>query len=198
MHEVYNKIFMRDVEFPPLKWVTDRTIRAIYGKDADIFDKIGSQDWQTFNLIIYGHDVPENVARCPTMVSLLKRVPGIQSALISIIAPGAYIPPHSDPAKGVIRYHLAFKVPKDRENCFIAVDDIPYHWEEGKGVLFDDVYEHWVENNTDEYRMILFVDILRPLSGLSGRLQNLANLANRYHPGVRKLIRDSRTEFDTQ
>ena len=99
---------------------------------------------------------------------------------------------HGDPAKGVIRYHLAFKVPRDRENCFIEVDGQRYHWKEGEGVVFDDVFDHWVRNDTDEYRVILFVDILRPLDGFPKMLQGLANAANRYHPGVRRLIEVSR------
>lgn len=201
MDETYNKIF------DPLgvnskggggplgavkTFVSDKAARAIYGKDVDIFTKIGSENWRTFNLILYNHDVPGNVERCPAMVRFLKRVPGMQSALISIISPGTYIPPHSDPAKGVIRYHLAFKVPRDRAKCFIEVAGQRYHWAEGEGVVFDDVYDHWVQNDTDEYRVILFVDILRPLEGVPKALQSLANTANRYHPGVRRLIEASR------
>ncbi len=62
----------------------------------------------------------------------------------------------------------------------------------GEGVVFDDVFDHWVRNDTDEYRVILFVDILRPLEGVPKTLQSLANAANRYHPGVRRLIEASR------
>lgn len=198
MDETYNTIFSPYEAGPrgPVgavkRFVSDMAARAIYGQDVDIFTKIGSDDWRTFNLILYNLDVPGNVERCPEMVRLLKRVPGMQSALISIISPGAYIPPHSDPAKGVIRYHLAFKVPQDRENCFIEVDGQRYHWAEGEGVVFDDVFDHWVRNDTDEYRVILFVDILRPLIGLPKTLQGLANVANRHHPGVRRLIEASR------
>ena len=165
-------------------------LRAVYGKDVDIFTEIGSDSWRTFNLVLYGREVPGNAARCPEMVRRLRRVPGMQSALLSILAPGAYIPPHSDPAKGVIRYHLAFKVPRDRAGCFIEVAGQRYHWATGRGVLFDDAYEHWAQNATGEHRVILFVDILRPLAGAPARaLQAAANFANRHHPGVRRLIR---------
>jgi hypothetical protein len=197
MDETYNEIF-RDsrVGGGPLgeakRYVADKAARAIYGADVGIFDKIGSNDWRTFNLVLYNQDVPGNAERCPELVRLLKRVPGMQSALISIISPGAYIPPHNDPSKGVIRYHLAFKVPRDRANCFIAVDGQRYHWSEGAGVVFDDVYDHWVRNDTDEYRVILFMDILRPLEGVPKALQTLANTANLYHPGVKRLIKASR------
>lgn len=188
MHEAYNNIFLKESS----GWAVRKIMRAVYGKDVDIFDRIGSPDWRTFNLVLFNNDVPGNAGRCPELVRLLKRIPGMQSALISILAPGARIPPHSDPAKGVIRYHLAFKVPRDRENCYIVVKGRRYSWEEGKGVLFDDVYDHWVRNDTDESRTILFVDILRPLRGRAKAVQGLANAANRYHPGVRRLIRASR------
>lgn len=186
MHSVYDNIFMGG---------SGRVMRAvsslIYGADTEIFDNIGSSKWQTFNLIMFGHDVPKNAARCPITISLLRQIPGMQSALFSIIAPGAYIPPHNDPAKGVIRYHLALQVPQDREYCFICVNGQKYHWTEGEGVLFDDVYDHWVVNDTDEYRVILFVDILRPLTGIAKNLQSFANFANYYHPGVRRAINAS-------
>jgi hypothetical protein len=188
MHETYDHIFMYKTGGGP---IAKAFATLVYGPDTEIFDNIGSPDWQTFNLILFGRDVPGNAARCPQTVKLLRRVPGMQSALFSIIAPGAYIPPHSDPAKGVIRYHLALQVPRDRERCFINVDGQNYHWAEGKSVLFDDVFDHWVLNDTDEYRVILFVDILRPLTGFAKLLQGCANFANRYHPGVRRAIRAS-------
>ena len=36
-------------------------------------------------------------------------------------------------------------------------------WEEGKGMMFDDTYPHEVRNDTDGVRVVLFMDILRPL-----------------------------------
>lgn len=197
MDETYNMIFRPYGSDGGLlgtakRFAAGKAARAIYGEDVGIFDKIGSADWRTFNLVLFNQDVPGNAERCPELVRLVKRVPGMQSALVSIISPGAYIPPHNDPAKGVVRYHLAFKVPRDRANCFIEVDGRRYHWAEGAGVVFDDVFDHWVRNDTDEYRVILFMDILRPLSGVPAALQSLANAANRHHPGVRRLIEASR------
>jgi aspartyl/asparaginyl beta-hydroxylase (cupin superfamily) len=200
MDESYNLIFApmggdSNWASRALGAVSDKATRLLYGDDVDTFTKIGSKKWRTFNLVLFDRDVPGNVDKCPELTRLVKKIPGMQSAMISILAPGAYIPPHSDPAKGVIRYHLAFKVPEDRENCFIEVMDngtpLRYCWEEGKGVMFDDAYVHWVQNHTDGWRVILFMDILRPLKGSARVLQKMANIANHYHPGVRKLIRAS-------
>lgn len=191
MSDVYDNIFLYKGSASRRNPLTKLASRLIYGTDTELFDKIGTPKWQTFNLIMFNQDVPLNAARCPTTVKMLKQVPGMQSALFSIIAPNTYIPPHNDPAKGVIRYHLALKVPKEREKCFISVDGQKYYWKEGDGVLFDDVFDHWVRNDTDEDRVILFVDILRPLTGLAKAIQGVANFANRHHPGVHRALRES-------
>ena len=83
--------------------------------------------------------------------------------MFSILEPGKKIIPHKGPSTGCLRYHLGLKIPKDKENCYITVNDEKYHWEEGKGLIFDDTYIHSVYNNTDEPRIILFVDIERPV-----------------------------------
>ena len=196
MHDTYNNIFLykgsgASKNTSLESYIHRKVANAIYGDDVDTFDKIGSDKWRTYNLILFNRDVPANTKKCPLTTKLLKKIPGMQSALFSFMRPGAYVPPHNDPAKGVIRYHLALKVPKNRDKCFINVDGRNYHWEEGKGVLFDDVYDHWVRNDSDETRVILFVDILRPLEGKAKFYQNLANYINSTNAGVTRLIEES-------
>src|SRR5690606_41164828 len=48
--------------------------------------------------------------------------------------------------------------------CRIYVDGQPYAWRDGEDVMFDETYVHWVKNETDVTRVILFCDIERPLS----------------------------------
>ena len=38
-----------------------------------------------------------------------------------------------------------------------------YRWKTGKVVIFDDTYEHFAINLTDNIRVVLFMDYLRPL-----------------------------------
>ena len=196
MHDTYNNMFLykgsgSSSNNKIVNNIQKGIVNLIYGDDIDTFDKIGSDKWRTYNLIIFNQDVKKNTNKCPKTTKLLKKIPGMQSALFSFMLPGAYVPPHKDPAKGVIRYHLALKVPKERDKCFINIDGVNYHWEEGKGILFDDVYNHWVRNDSDEIRVILFVDILRPLDGIAYMAQSLANYANYINPGVKRLIEES-------
>ena len=57
---------------------------------------------------------------------------------------------------------LPLQVPKDRDNLFLCVNGIKYHWTEGLGVLWDDNYPHKVYNNTNETRIVLYMDVVRP------------------------------------
>ena len=72
-----------------------------------------------------------------------------------------------------MRLMFAIKVPKDKENCFLWVNGIKYNWEEGKCVLWDDIYPHKVYNNTDENRIVLYMDIYRlPKSRILKKIAN--------------------------
>jgi beta-hydroxylase len=83
--------------------------------------------------------------------------------MISILSPGKHILDHRGPYKGVLRYHLGLIVPQDAEACRIRVGEDVRHWQEGKSMIFDDTFNHEVWNDTDETRVVLFVDVLRPL-----------------------------------
>ena len=93
----------------------------------------------------------------------MEEIPGMMTAFFSILAPGKIIPPHRGPYKGLLRCHLALKVPEPKEQCWIKVGDRIEQWEEGKCLLFDDTYSHNVHNNTEGSRVVLFLDIVRPL-----------------------------------
>ena len=65
---------------------------------------------------------------------------------------------------GVLRYHLGLIIPEPRTSCRIRVGSDVRTWEEGKSLIFDDSNPHEAWNDSDCYRVVLFVDFLRPLS----------------------------------
>lgn len=122
------------------------------------------QGWSTFPLRMFTKDNEENMKKCPLLTSILKKDANITTAFFSILEPGKIIPSHYGPFKGILRYHLGILIPpKDSGDCFISVDNEIYEWEEGKGVLFDETYKHFVKNETPYHRIVLFLDIKRPL-----------------------------------
>ena len=128
-------------------------------------------NWKTFAFYVYGERVDDNCAACPRTASVLASLPGMRTAMFSILAPHYHIEPHKGPTRAVIRAHLGLKIPKERQKVWIRVHDQFLHWEEGKVVLFDDAYEHEVRNDTDEFRAVLFIDIDRPMDRI-GTLVN--------------------------
>jgi ornithine lipid ester-linked acyl 2-hydroxylase len=120
-------------------------------------------DWKTFFLYIYGHKNKENCRKCPETVRLLQQIPGMKSAMFSILAPRKHIPGHRGPYKGVLRYHLGLIVPKPKTLCKIKVGADFGYWEEGRSLIFDDSRWHMVWNNSNFQRVVLFVDFVRPL-----------------------------------
>ena len=101
--------------------------------------------------------------KLPYLVSLLKKNTNIVSCAISLLPAKKAIPIHVGYFKGVLRYQLAITVPKDRKNIFICVNGEKYSWKEGEGVLFDDIYPHKVYNNTNEERVVLYMDVKRKI-----------------------------------
>ena len=65
--------------------------------------------------------------------------------------------------KGVLRYHLGLIVPVPDGTCRIRVGNDERFWKEGKSLIFDDSHPHEVWNDCDSYRVVLFVDFVRPL-----------------------------------
>jgi aspartyl/asparaginyl beta-hydroxylase (cupin superfamily) len=125
--------------------------------------RISDDRWKTYFFCAYGINAEGNRDRCPETSRLIDAIPGMKTAFFSILAPGKHIPPHRGPFKGVIRYHLGLVVPEPRARCRIRVGTEIRHWEEGKGIMFDDTYEHEVWNDTPGTRVVLFLDVVRPL-----------------------------------
>jgi aspartyl/asparaginyl beta-hydroxylase (cupin superfamily) len=125
--------------------------------------------WRTFFLYGFGHRSEQNCRLCPQTASLLDKVPGIETAFFSILAPGKVIPSHCGVTKSLIRCHLGIVIPPNPDRCFMDVGDVRCTWEEGRMLLFDDTYPHSVSNATDQERVVLLFDFPRPLT-LPGRL----------------------------
>jgi ornithine lipid ester-linked acyl 2-hydroxylase len=148
--------------------------------------------WRTFMLYGYGHRIDSNCRRCPRTDALLQRIPGMRTAFFSILSPGKHIPPHRGFYNGVLRYHLGLIVPDDWRSCWIRVGDEVHRWREGEGVVFDDTHEHEVRNDTDQQRVVLFVDFLRPLPFPASTFNSLVVKAISQLPEIRRAARSQR------
>jgi beta-hydroxylase len=140
--------------------------------------------WKTFFLYGYGFKAKLGTEMCPRTAELMRQIPGMKTAMFSILSPRKHILDHRGPYKGVLRYHLGLIVPRDAEACRIRVGEDIRHWDEGKSMIFDDTFNHEVWNDTDETRVVLFVDVLRPLPFPESAINSAIVKAIGYSPFV--------------
>ena len=117
--------------------------------------------WNTYELRSFDKDNERFLNECPILKRILKNDPNISTAFFSVVEPWKVIPSHYGPFKGILRYHMGLICPQ--KDCFISVDGETYDWKDGEGVLFDESYKHFVRNDTPYYRVILFIDVRRPV-----------------------------------
>jgi beta-hydroxylase len=117
--------------------------------------------WKSFFLEGYGFRAEENCARCPQTMALLKNVPGLVVAFFSIMEPGTQVPPHRGVTKAWYNCHLGLVVPEGQVGIEIAERRVG--WREGEWIVFDETNRHRVWNETAQSRVVLFLQVRRPM-----------------------------------
>ncbi len=170
--------------------VRDAAIPALAEISPDHSGIAKGGDWKSFFLYGYGEKVAVNCARAPATTALLEAIPDLNTAFFSILAPGAHIPQHRGVTKGLVTWHLGLRVPQAAEDCRMRVDTEVVHWTEGESFLFDDTYEHEVWNDTPETRVILLVQVRRPMAWPGSLAPDLFLWGIRRSPFVKDAIRN--------
>jgi len=135
--------------------------------------------WKSF-MFKSGSFIDENCALAPKTAALLERIPGLYTAFFSVLEPYQHIKPHWGYWKGFVRYHLGVVIPDNNADgkCWIRInpeaqdrtqarDAIEqgerYFWKNGEAVLFDDTFLHDAANESDQVRVVLFLDLARKM-----------------------------------
>jgi beta-hydroxylase len=134
--------------------------------------------WKAF-MFKSGQFIDENCARAPRTAALLRRIPGLYTAFFSVLDPRQDITPHWGYYKGFVRYHLGVLIPGNNEDrkCWLRVNGNAednarqdaslvekgevYYWKNGEGIVFDDNYLHDAANESDEVRVVFWLDLRR-------------------------------------
>ena len=133
----------------------------------------GDGDWRMLYVHMHGSGDRIPTRRlCPRTAALVDEIPDVCGAYLSILDAGKSIAPHSAPYLGNLRYHLGLVVPEDNPPS-IRIRDEYYTWRKGESVLFDDTLEHEVFNEADSIRVVLIVDVMRPLPWWLDKLNRL-------------------------
>jgi aspartate beta-hydroxylase len=127
-----------------------------------------SPDWSA--LFLWKHGVRQSgaCAQFPQTTALLDALPlsdiprRSPSVFISILRPGAHIPPHTGVTNVRSIVHLPLVVPPD---CGFRVGGETREWRVGEAFVFDDTIEHEAWNRSDTLRAILIFDVWNPHLG---------------------------------
>lgn len=159
--ETFKHIKYEVVEF--LKKSNVKCFTIYYNVVIDPHDSDKTKCWKWYPILNLNGWSKHAVANLPFTTAILQSCPYIKSASLSILEPFSEITPHRGYMKGLLRYHLGIIVPDvpDADKPYIVCGGEKYIWKEGEGVIFDDMYIHYVKNNSQYRRVVLFVDILR-------------------------------------
>jgi len=148
--------------------------------------------WRTYFFSGFGHRGQDSAMRCPHTTRLLERIPGLVTAFYSILAPGAHIPRHRGVFKGLVRAHLALKVPSPVNACRMEIEGQTLYWREGEAFVFDDTRPHEVWNDSEDERVVLLIDVVRPLRGTMQAVNHALLKAIALSPYVTEGVRNVR------
>ena len=80
---------------------------------------------------------------------------------------------------------MGIEIPKNKKDVFLCANDKKVLWDNGKSIMFDDCYPHKVFNLSNEKRIVLYIDIIRPLeSDILNKLNEYVIIQMQNHPTV--------------
>lgn len=128
-------------------------------------NSINNNCWRALYLKKIGKIDNNMITYFPNTIELIKDEQ-IHNAFFSILDPGVEIPPHIGYYKGYLRYHMGVIIPNNNtekidDKAYIICGGEKYIWKQNKGIIFDDMYLHYVKNPTNQMRVVLYLDIKR-------------------------------------
>ena len=160
----------REIHAELVPLLEERNAIPALGEISPDHKKIAHDDrWKSFFFTGYGFRAAQNHARCPATSALLEQVPGLVVAFFSIMEPGTHVPPHRGVTKAWLNCHLGLVVPEGTGRCAMQVAGQSVEWREGEWLVFDETNRHEVWNERRGPRVVLFLQVRRPMK-LLGRM----------------------------
>lgn len=124
--------------------------------------KFDSEKWKICTFYAFQIKYNKALNEFPVIAGVLKKIPGLITAQISVLEPHTYIRPHFGSSNAVIRSHLAIQIPGSLPTVGMKILHEERGWEEGKVLSFCETYRHYVWNYSDFPRIVLLIDTIHP------------------------------------
>lgn len=126
---------------------------------------VGAPSWSSFHLYKDASRQSAHTERCPRTTALLDRLPVSRlhdvpnEAFLSVLQPGAHIPPHFGLSNAKAVVHLGLVVP---ERCHLRAGTETRRWRAGEAWVFDDSFEHEARNDDLTQRAVFIFEVWNP------------------------------------
>jgi aspartyl/asparaginyl beta-hydroxylase (cupin superfamily) len=133
--------------------------------DSYVPDDVEIRGWRSVNFVTYRHWYRANCAAFPRTVAILRTIPHLTSAFVNLLEPHARLHPHNGDTNTTYRCHLGLIVPEpqgDPRACGLEVGGERRGWREGEAFAFNEAFHHTVSNETDQDRVVLVFDVMKP------------------------------------
>lgn len=165
-NEIFPESKILEMHFPAIrKEITDLIDKRELTRYKDI-DPIRaaevSENWKLYYVWFMWEENELARVDCPTLLNIIRKMPNVINATVAVLEPRVTLAAHEGPYAGILRYHIGIKIP-EKNPPYIRVMNKYHTWQVGKSIVLDDCYEHEVYNESDDIRVILMIDFMRPM-----------------------------------
>jgi hypothetical protein len=118
--------------------------------------------WKTLNLYSYFFQRRQNRRRFPTLDAVVRQIPGMALCQVAVLEPNTVVRGHFGDSNIVMRHHLGLVIPAGLPDVGIRVEREDKAWKEGEVFAILIARRHKAWNLTDQHRIIVVVDVIRP------------------------------------
>ena len=129
--------------------------------DKNLIELTNDDGWKAILLCTHKGLIESNEKKYPKTIETISKLPNLVSAAFSILKPYKNLSLHRGPYSGILFVHLGVVIPNPNSEITFIVNSEKRHWQQGKAFAFEDSFLHQVINNSDQYRTILLLEIVR-------------------------------------
>jgi len=159
--------FLKEIESIQEEWKQYKKTRGegVFIDELSKDQELLNEDKKWKALFLYGYSFlnEKDLIHFPETAKLIQNnLDEITLVMLSTTESGKHIPAHTGNKYGVLRLQIGIDI-ADPEKCSLRVEDKTVHLKEKEIFIFDDTFEHELENNSNSNRTVLIIDYYKPL-----------------------------------
>lgn len=118
--------------------------------------------YKTLSLRWWSIEFYQNQAALPLLSKWMSKRSDVLTLSINVLESKTQILPHMGDTNAIVRGHYGIQIPESLPACGIRVRNDLKSWKNNAWLWFTDAHEHETWNNSDQTRIVLLMDVLKP------------------------------------